>query len=185
MDIIDLLATNNFIIYNKDIAKKYGIEAAILLGAMCSYQKSFKNQEFYRDENEITNDTALSIYAIRKAKQVLKNAGILQIVKKGLPARHFFKINAEKLLVNFTNQITTTTSNQMTTSSGYQIATTRDSQIATTYNKYNNIDNNKNNINKKIYKKSSKIESKNGDRNWVNYYDIATTESKPITNEQF
>ena len=89
---IKLLAQNNYVIFNKEIANKIGIEAAILLGTLCSYQNSFKSQEFYKEETELAKDTALSIYSIRKAKKILEENGILKITKKGLPARHCFYI---------------------------------------------------------------------------------------------
>lgn len=97
MDIIDLLASDNYIMCNKTIAKKYGIEEAILLGAMCSYQKGFKNEEFYREQEKILDDTALTLYSLRKAMKTLQSLGILSLAKKGLPAKHYYKINSDIL----------------------------------------------------------------------------------------
>lgn len=97
MDIIELLASDNFIMYNKHIAKICGIEEAILLGAMCSYQKGFKNEEFYREQEKILDDTALTLYSLRKAMKTLQSLGILSIAKKGLPAKHYYKINSDVL----------------------------------------------------------------------------------------
>ena len=45
INLIKLLSQKNYIMYNKEIAHKIGIESAILLGAMCSYCNSFKNEE--------------------------------------------------------------------------------------------------------------------------------------------
>lgn len=97
MDVIDLLASDNYVMCNKTIAKKYGIEEAILLGAMCSYQKGFKNEEFYREQEKILDDTALTLYSLRKAMKTLQLLGILSIAKKGLPAKHYYKINSDIL----------------------------------------------------------------------------------------
>lgn len=97
MDIIELLASDNFIMYNKHIAKMCGIEEAILLGALCSYQKGFKNKEFYREQEKILDDTALTLYSLRKAMKTLQSLGILLITKKGLPAKHYYKINTDAL----------------------------------------------------------------------------------------
>lgn len=97
MDIIELLASDNFIMYNKHIAKICGIEEAILLGALCSYQKGFKNEEFYREQERILNDTALTLYSLRKAMKTLQSLGILSITKRGLPAKHYYKINTDTL----------------------------------------------------------------------------------------
>ena len=129
MDLVSLLASDSYIIYNKEFASKYGVEEAILLGAMCSYQKSFNNEEFFREEEKISEDTGLTVYAIRKAKQTLKNLGILEISKKGLPSRHYFKVIPEKVL----NPIST----------GYQLTTSTGNEMATTNynNKYSNKDN--------------------------------------------
>ena len=129
MDLVSLLASDSYIIYNKEFASKYGVEEAILLGAMCSYQKSFNNEEFFREEEKISQDTGLTVYAIRKAKQTLKNLGILEISKKGLPSRHYFKVIPEKVL----NPIST----------GYQLTTSTGNEMATSNynNKYSNKDN--------------------------------------------
>lgn len=146
MDLVSLLASDSYIIYNKEFASKYGVEEAILLGAMCSYQRSFNNEEFFREEEKISQDTGLTVYAIRKAKQTLKNLGILEISKKGLPSRHYFKVIPERLL----NPIYS--SDENITSSSYEIVTTVSNENITTVNNdfdttnYNNKYSNKDNI---------------------------------------
>ena len=145
MDLVSLLASDSYIIYNKEFASKYGVEEAILLGAMCSYQKSFNNEEFFREEEKISEDTGLTVYAIRKAKQTLKNLGILEISKKGLPSRHYFKVIPEKVLnpISTGYQLTTSTGNEMATSANNEIITSANNEMATTNynNKYSNKDN--------------------------------------------
>ena len=143
MDLVSLLASDSYIIYNKEFASKYGVEEAILLGAMCSYQKSFNNEEFFREEEKISEDTGLTVYAIRKAKQTLKELGILNINKKGMPCKHYFRIIPERLLNPLDNTVIITSSgNQTTTTSGNQTTTTSGNQTTTTYNnKYSNKDN--------------------------------------------
>lgn len=143
MDLVSLLASDSYIIYNKEFASKYGVEEAILLGAMCSYQKSFNNEEFFREEEKISQDTGLTIYAIRKAKQTLKNLGILEISKKGLPSRHYFKVIPERLL----NPIYS--SDENITSSSDEIVTTVSNENITTANNDFDTTNYNNNYNKK------------------------------------
>lgn len=157
--LIKLLAQNNYIMYNKELARKIGVESTILLGALCSYCKFYKNEEFYRNEEEIANDTTLSIYAIRKAKVKLQELGILEIAKKGLPARHFFKLNAEiiaKIIVQDTensgNELASSSSNENVSASGNEFITTGSDEIITTINnKYNNKEYNKENNKKETY----------------------------------
>ena len=156
MNILNLLATDNYTIVNKTIAKKIGIENSLLLGTLCSLQNSFKTKEFYRSENELIEDTCLTLYSLRKCKNELINLGILQVEKKGLPARHYFKLNENVILklfsdddkktsgnetvTNSSNEIEISSSNENTTTSNYDFTTT-------TYNKhYNKQDSKQDNI---------------------------------------
>lgn len=145
MDLVSLLASDSYIIYNKEFASKYGVEEAILLGAMCSYQRSFNNEEFFREEEKISQDTGLTVYAIRKAKQTLKNLGILEISKKGLPSRHYFKVIPERLLnpiYSSDENITSSSDEIVTTVSNENITTVNNDFDTTNYNnKYSNKDN--------------------------------------------
>lgn len=97
MDIIDILAGDSFIIYNKEFAKRHGVEPAVLLGAMCGYQKGFRNEYFYREQNKILDDTGLTVYSLRSSIKVLQELGIIEYEKRGMPAKYYYKVNAEKL----------------------------------------------------------------------------------------
>lgn len=97
MSVLHLLAQDNFITYNKVVAKKYGVNTAILLGALCSYQSSFKNEEFYKEQEKIKEDTCLSVYEIQQALKVLVEANLVKVTKKGLPAKNYYYILENKL----------------------------------------------------------------------------------------
>ena len=138
---IKLLAQSNYVIFNKEIANKIGIEAAILLGTLCSYQNSFKSQEFYKEETELAKDTALTIYSIRKAKKVLEENGILKITKKGLPARHYFYIitsGIENLIASDNEMITTSGNENITTGGDENLTTINNNNNSNKYNNNNN-----------------------------------------------
>ena len=154
---IKLLAQNNYVIFNKEIANKIGIEAAILLGTLCSYQNSFKLQEFYKEETELAKDTALSIYSIRKAKKILEENGILKITKKGLPARHYFYIIISGIenLITSSDKIAIASGVEMITTSGNENITTGSDENLTTINNINNSNKYNNNNYNYIYNNSS------------------------------
>lgn len=101
MGVLQLLASENFITYNKVIAKKYGVNSAILLGAMCSYQNSFKDEQFFKEQYKISEDTCLTEYEIQQALKILKSNGIIEVNKKGLPAKNYYKVVEYKLLEIF------------------------------------------------------------------------------------
>lgn len=96
MDVLELLASDNFITFSKSIAKKYGVDAAILLGTMCSWQKHFGG-EFYKSQEELKEETCLGIYEIKEAVKVLSGSGILTVTRKGLPAKNYYLVSANKL----------------------------------------------------------------------------------------
>ena len=102
MSVLRLLAQNNFITYSKVIAKLYGVNAAILLGCLCSYQSYNGESEFVRTQKEITEDTCLSAYEIRTATNLLQKEGLLTVELKGIPAKNYYKVVENKLLKIFT-----------------------------------------------------------------------------------
>lgn len=97
MSVVQLLAQKNFITYSKVIAKLYGVNAAILLGAMCGYQSCHNDEEFYKTQDEISDDTCLGIYEIKEGLKILKAVGILRVTRKGMPAQNYYYVTANKL----------------------------------------------------------------------------------------
>ena len=96
MGVLRIIAKENFITYSKVAARKLGVNAAVLLGQFCSYQ-NLAEGEFYREQSLISEDTCLSVYEIRKAVEVLTEAEILTVERKGIPAKNFYKIDEDKL----------------------------------------------------------------------------------------
>ena len=100
MNAFDLLARDNWIILNGTLADNIGIECAILVGLLSSYQRTFGG-EFYRDRSQIIQESHLTDYAYRKAMDKLKELGILEVAYKGVPCRCYYKLNEEKLSLQF------------------------------------------------------------------------------------
>ena len=108
MNILNLLAGNNYFIYNKDIAKNMGTDVAIILGLLCNrynyYQKENKliiidNKEyFYCTRETIYDETALKESIQRRAMKILEDNTILEHKKIGIPSKNYYYINQEKLL---------------------------------------------------------------------------------------
>lgn len=168
MDTLDLIAGDNFIPLNKTLAKTIGLNEAILFGTLCGYQRQFKGEEFYREQEKIIEDTCLTEYLVRNATKRLLQIGLITLTKKGLPAKYYYKINMDGVLA-------------LLTSSGTEIDTTGGTEIDTTINNICNNTifntNNKNiNINidkKEKYKKEkSKLEIYNEIFNFWNEKNI-------------
>lgn len=88
--------------YDFRIARYIGLEPAILLTYLCEQDKYINRlqvgKEFYKQQKYIEFYTSLSsrqqILALKKLKQL----EIIEVVKKGMPARNHFKINYNKIL---------------------------------------------------------------------------------------
>lgn len=103
-----LLGTSAYFTLNKEVIKRVGIEAALLLQHLIDIDDSFFNgrDDFYQQESRLAKDTFLSIRDVRKAKKVLVESGAISVVKRGTPAKHHFQIH-HKVIHLWFNSVTT------------------------------------------------------------------------------
>jgi len=98
-----LLSSTSFLILNKYLAKQIGLKAAVLLGDLISKEEYFISNGmtdgwFFNTEANIQEDTTLNSYHQRKAVKVLKGLNFIDVKRKGIPAKQYFKINEEQVL---------------------------------------------------------------------------------------
>lgn len=99
-----LLSTDGFIAVNKTLIRELGLHEAIILGELCSeynyWEKCNKLEDdmFYSTRDNIEYNTGLNEHYQRKAISTLKERGILEIKKQGIPAVNYYRINFDKLL---------------------------------------------------------------------------------------
>lgn len=102
--VLSLLSTDSFIVVNKAVIKKLGLHEAILLGELCSEYSYWESQGkledgmFYSTRDNIEENTGLTDYFQREAMKNLQDQGILKIVKQGMPAKNYYKIDEIQLL---------------------------------------------------------------------------------------
>lgn len=103
MSLTQILASRNYIILNKGLAKTLGINTSIMLGELCSEYEYWKSQGQLEDEyffstvSNIEENTTLTRKLQDTAIKKLREHGIIETKIMGLPARRYFKINQEKL----------------------------------------------------------------------------------------
>jgi hypothetical protein len=103
--VTELLANTGYIMYNKTLAKLLGVNESILIGEFCAkYQYWLQRGEligndgwFFIGREEIEGDTGLSPYQQRTATQALADSGVLQIEKRGTPARNWYYLDTQCL----------------------------------------------------------------------------------------
>ena len=149
--ITNILSQNAYWIINKFIAKKIGLEAALLLSDLITKKEYFKKKNqlveeewFFNTSEDIENDTTLSYHKQKLGFEKLEKLELIEFKLMGIPSKQHFKIlesNIEVFLKqDFKNFKNYNLKNSKTTSK----------KILKLYNK-NKI--NKNKINNKNYNK--------------------------------
>ncbi|AIF54410.1 replication initiation O-like [Lactobacillus phage Ld17] len=162
MSIISLIASNNYIVVNKDVLQKLGVYPAIILGELASeYNYYNKTRElvdgmFYSTIENIQSNTTLSRHQQNKAISKLKELGILEVVVKGIPAKRYFKLNENKLIEMFVNEKNVANNNVNNLHTGVSETDKRASKKLTGNNNNNSNKENSNNIKKERKKESKK-----------------------------
>lgn len=107
MRLLSILGGNSFVMFNKELAHEVSVNGAIIFGQLCSSCESFKSKDMLtvRDEKEffyltsevIEEETALSYRQQVKAIKDLEEAGYIETVIMGSPAKKYFYIT-EKII---------------------------------------------------------------------------------------
>lgn len=148
MGLVSMIASNNYIVVNKQLARAFGLEEALLLGELASEMEywqqrgELKDGFFYSTIENVKESTTLSDKRQRSALNTLKDAGIVDVKLAGLPAKRYIKINEKQLAAFLLNS---DCANGETSSANLEELETPKRQ-----GNNNNSNNNKNN-NKELY----------------------------------
>ena len=98
-----LLSSTAFLVLNKGLAREIGLKAAVLLADLISKEEYFiangmTDGWFFNTEANIEEDTTLNSYHQRKCLKTLKDKGLIQVKRKGIPAKQYFKINEQQVI---------------------------------------------------------------------------------------
>lgn len=104
-DIANMMAQGNYFSFHKSFAKHLGLEEAVILGDLINRYQYYRTNGklddeglFYCTVGTLEADTTLSDYKQRKAIATLQNKGIINTKLKGLPAKRYIELNAEKII---------------------------------------------------------------------------------------
>lgn len=101
----------NFIMTNRNLINKFGVNSAVMLGELYGRMNYFRERNelkfgyFYATKESIENSTKLSPYKQRKATSILQAVGILDVKHIDIPPKTYYKINEEKLLEVLKNSV--------------------------------------------------------------------------------
>lgn len=101
----------NFIMTNRDLITKFGVNSAIMLGELYGRMNYFRKRNelkygyFFATKESIEKSTRLSPYKQRKATSILQAVEILDVKHIDIPPKTYYKINEEKLLKVLKNSV--------------------------------------------------------------------------------
>ena len=103
-------ANNGYIMFNRELARAIGNDAAILFGELCSEYnyfeeigELFEDGSFYSTMENIEERVNLTPYQQRKAINILEEFGLLTTYKKGVPPVRYFILQAQNVEAIFSN----------------------------------------------------------------------------------
>lgn len=105
------IISTNFIITNRDLITKFGVNSAVMLGELYGRMNYFRKRNelkygyFFATKESIEKSTRVSPYKQRKATSILQTAGILNVKHIDIPPKTYYKINEEKLLKVLKNSV--------------------------------------------------------------------------------
>ncbi len=105
------IISTNFIITNRDLITKFGVNPAVMLGELYGRMNYFRKRNelkygyFFATKESIEKSTRLSPYKQRKATSILQTAGILNVKHIDIPPKTYYKINEEKLMKVLKNSV--------------------------------------------------------------------------------
>lgn len=102
--IVNVLGQSAFWMINKALAKKVGLESALLLSELITkqiylIQEGEINEDdwFFETRDEIQDRTTISHDRQRKYLSILKEEGILEMKEMGIPSKTHYRIDHNKL----------------------------------------------------------------------------------------
>lgn len=101
MNLKNVIGNGSHWMINKKLAKEIGLEATVFLQHLIDIEEEFFGigNEFYQQQERILEYLPISERSIRDCQRILVDKKFISIVKKGIPAKNWFKINHEEILV--------------------------------------------------------------------------------------
>jgi len=111
MNFLDLIKSTGYITVSKELAHEIGLNETVILSELISQYEYFKKNNKLRDQKwffctieKLEEQTTLNRHYQDKAIATLKKLGLIEVDRKGLPARRHFKIIEREILNLFFNE---------------------------------------------------------------------------------
>lgn len=141
--IVELNSGKSFIPYYKSLARCIGKNESIIFSELCRTSSLLEQDEFFESNEKIMDETVSTEWEVRSAIKHLAESGIITIIKKGMPAVRYFRINTERFVEIIENNIIIAYNDSKSKNSDSSVESTGHVQCeALDCNYINSIDNN-------------------------------------------
>lgn len=113
MNIISLLAGDNYVVVNRDLIKELGVKTALMFSELCSEYNYFEQHErlengwFYSTIDNVENKIGLSKYEQNTAIKELEKLGLIKYKIAGMPAKRYIFLEVKKIENKLLKNLTT------------------------------------------------------------------------------
>ena len=104
MNLKKLLSSSSYTVINKHLMKHIGLEETFMLQYLLDLQTNTFKGEFYQQQSRLSEEFNWSLHKVKTTMTSLKDLGLINIIKKGVPARNFFVINESKVIEILSDQ---------------------------------------------------------------------------------
>lgn len=87
------------IAYNRVYSKiTGGVTTGLLLSQLVYWAKAMNYEEFYKTDNDFSEELGMGLYELRGAKKRLSELGLIKLERKGVPAKTYYTVDADKII---------------------------------------------------------------------------------------
>ena len=101
--LLKLYSQSNYMVVNRDLAKKIGLTQAIVFGQLCSLQDTM-GEWFFFTQDKLAEACCISVATIKRSLTELRTLGYIQTIRKGNPCKTLYSIQWSNLIAQ--NELT-------------------------------------------------------------------------------
>lgn len=99
------LGKNAYWTLNKQLVKSIGLEATLILQHIIDLQSVFKKDEIFQAQPNMAKELGITEYAIKNRIVELSKIGLINVIKKGVPAKNYYSTNDDKIMEILVKQL--------------------------------------------------------------------------------
>jgi hypothetical protein len=98
MKLKKFIGNHSYWTLNKELVKKIGLAETLILQHLIDLQENVFEGAFYQQQDRIGEELSLSDWTVKNGIKTLKEAGLIEVVKRGMPSKNYYKV-IEKAVV--------------------------------------------------------------------------------------